>query len=478
VFDRGAVIAINDAEAITPADITVFHANWVADALKATGWRSRLYVTSSNLVPATVPQVKVPYIPQTQESSDLIMQRFLSDELVVEDVMFLTALKVARLMARQRGRPQKVYMVGFDFSTDSGYSSAIAHDYSDASEAEKNAKISIQEFFLLNALYFARGSEIEIEHVGHRPFSALSPQQLNDRLSRRVAKQEGSLKREGAHVDIIAELTTNHFGDRSRMERMVRSAKAAGADFVKLQKRDVETFYTPEQLASPYRSPFGPTFRDYRHALELTVDDFHFVDGLCRELEIGWFASVLDQPSFEFMLQFNPPMIKLPSTISEHKPYLEFVARNYHGGLVLSTGMTDESYERWVLENFAGMSTFYLLQCNSAYPTPLHDCDVGVVRHYHELSRRDPRIVPGYSSHDIGWLASQLAVAAGARMIEKHVKLGNTEWAHFDAVAVDLETGAFREFVDNVREAELIVGADQKRVNDSEHHKYFRASAA
>ncbi|WP_347303768.1 N-acetylneuraminate synthase family protein [Croceibacterium sp. TMG7-5b_MA50] len=478
VFDRGTVIAINDAEAITPADITVFHADWVAEALKASGWRSRLYVSSSNLVPATAPQVRVPYVPQTQESSDLIMQRFLSDELVVEDVMFLTALKLARLMARQRGRTQRVYMVGFDFSTDTGYSSAITHDFSDASEAEKSAKISIQEFFLLNALYFARGSEIEIEHVGHRPFSALTPQQLNERLSRRVAKAESSRKREGAHVDIVAELTTNHFGDRSRLERMVRSAKAAGADYVKVQKRDVESFYTAEQLASPYRSPFGPTFRDYRHALELTVDDFGFLDDLCRELEIGWFASVLDQPSFEFMLQFDPGIIKLPSTISEHKDYLEFVGRNYSKGLILSTGMTDERYERWVLENFAGMSTFYLLQCNSAYPTPLHDCDVGVVRHYHDLSLRDPRIVPGYSSHDFGWLASQLAVAAGARMIEKHVKLGNTEWAHFDAVAVDLETGAFREFVDHVREAEMIVGTDQKRVNDSEHHKYFRADAA
>ncbi|MCH5022021.1 N-acetylneuraminate synthase, partial [Pectobacterium atrosepticum] len=55
---------------------------------------------------------------------------------------------------------------------------------------------------------------------------------------------------------------------------------------------------------------------------------------------------------------------------------------------------------------------------------------------------------------------------------EKHVKLGNTEWAHFDAVAIDLTTSAFKEFVDQIRETEVILGSDNKKVNKSEHHKY------
>src|SRR3546814_4350949 len=84
---------------------------------------------------------------------------------------------------------------------------------------------------------------------------------------------------------------------------------------------------------------------------------------------------------------------------------------------------------------------------SSAYPTPDADCNVGIVRHYHALSQADPRIVPDYSSHDLGWLASALAIAAGGRMIEKHVTLGNTERAHLDAVAVDLTTSDFREYV-------------------------------
>jgi sialic acid synthase SpsE len=246
---------------------------------------------------------------------------------------------------------------------------------------------------------------------------------------------------------------------------------------VKLQKRDVETFYTPEQLASAYVSPFGKTFGDYRRQLELDRDDFAFVDRLCREIGIGWFASVLDQTSFEFMLQFDPELIKLPSTISEHRDYLSHVARNYRGAVVLSTGMTGSEYEQWLLRHFVNCRKLYLLQCNSAYPTPAADCSVGVVRHYHELAQSDPRIVPGYSSHDFGWLASALAIAAGGRMIEKHVKLGNTDWAHFDAVAVDLTTSDFRDYVAKLREAEEMVGTGVKTINRSEHHKYLKVAA-
>jgi N-acetylneuraminate synthase len=474
VFAGSLVIGLNDAERIAPVDITVFHADWVKQGLAASGLRSQLYVTSTNFAPPGRRVVRAPHYALTQESSDLVMQRFLAEEFAIEDVLFLSALKLARMVARQRGRPQTVYMVGFDFRPEAGYSQQITTDYAPQVADEREARISLQEFYFLNTLYFLQNSELTVKHVGARAFSAVSAEELN-RSVLGASAPPGSARR---LTSIVAELTTNHFGDRLRLERMIRAAAAAGADYVKLQKRDVESFYTEEQLASPYRSPFGATFGDYRHQLELSADDFGFVDQLCRELGIGWFASLLDQPSFEFMLQFSPQVVKLPSTISEHTDYLAFVARTYRRGVVLSTGMTDQNYERWVLETFTGCERLYLMQANSAYPTPLHECNVGVVRHYDRLSRRDPRIVPAYSSHDFGSKGSVLAVAAGARMVEKHVKLGNTEWAHFDAVAVDLTTPKFREYVEAVREAELIVGREEKQVNPSEHHKYFRKAVA
>lgn len=467
------VIALNDAERIAPADITLFHAEWVKHALAASGYRSRLYITSTDFKPPGKEVLNVPHFPLTQESSDLIMQRFLNDEIGLEDVLFLSALKLARLVADARGKPQTVYMVGFDFKPSAGQSRNIGQDFAPHETDEREARISLQEFYFLNTLYFLQNTNLTVKHIGDRAFSTMLPEELN----RTILGVLVHGKRPAHAVSVVAEITTNHFGDRQRLEKMVRAAAAAGADYVKLQKRDVESFYTREQLSSPYRSPFGPTFGDYRHALELSRDNFAAVDALCRELGIGWFASLLDKPSFEFMRQFDPQLVKLPSTISEYTEYLSLVANTFEGDVVLSTGMTDQSFEDWILKNFTHCRRLYLMQANSAYPTPLNDCNIGVVRHYHSLTREYRQIIPAYSSHDFGWKASVMAVAAGARMVEKHVKLGNTEWAHFDAVAVDLTTAAFKEYVDAVREAELIVGEETKKVNASEHHKYRRVSA-
>ena len=124
------------------------------------------------------------------------------------------------------------------------------------------------------------------------------------------------------------------------------------------------------------------------------------------------------------------------------------------------------------IEVLAKADKLYLLQCNSAYPTPAEHCNIAVVRRYRDLSRRDPRIVPGYSSHDDGWLPSALAIAAGARMVEKHVKLGGTDWAHFDSVALDLGTDEFSGYVRRLRDVETIMGDGRKAPTASEHHKY------
>ncbi len=443
--------------------------------MEASGWRSRLYITSVAIQPPRGEVFQARYVPAAQEGVDMMLSRLVTEkpeqDFVIEEVLFLSAIRLARVIANARERKQTVYMLGFDFAVDQGYAHAIDYDYAPANASGRSARITPQEHYFVNALYMLRDSEVDIQHVGDRAFSALSPEELNTRflpgLDQRLTPSED-------HVLITAELTTNHFGDRNRLERMVRAAHAAGADLIKVQKRDVETFYTKEQLDSKYVSPFGNTFRDYRIALELNRDDFEFLDSLCRKLGIRWFASVLDEPSFRFIQQFEPELIKLPSTISEHTDYLATVAKEYKRGIVLSTGMTDQSYEKWVLETFTGCDKLYLMQCNSAYPTPAHDCNVGVIRHYRDLSKEHPHVIPGYSSHDFGSMASAMAVAAGARIVEKHVKLGNTEWAHFDAVALDLTTSEFVDYVAAVREAEMIAGSEEKEINRSEHHKYFR----
>jgi len=256
---------------------------------------------------------------------------------------------------------------------------------------------------------------------------------------------------------------------------MVKRAKDAGADLIKIQKRDVESFHTPEQLSSFYWSPFGQTLREYRRGVELSEQLLEVLDETCRKCGIEWFASVLDFPSFLTIRRFCPRLIKVPSTISDHRDFHAALAAVYTGPLVVSTGATDAHYTEYVLRTFANNEVLYLLHCVSAYPTPGDACNVAVVRGYDSLARNNPKVIPGYSSHDLGSLGSMLAVASGARMIEKHVKLNDVPWVHFDKVAMDLTTNEFSRFVDDVRIAEQMTGDPQKRVYECEHHKYIVA---
>jgi N-acetylneuraminate synthase len=112
------------------------------------------------------------------------------------------------------------------------------------------------------------------------------------------------------------------------------------------------------------------------------------------------------------------------------------------------------------------------MHTNSSYPTPDSEINIAVVEFYNELSKSIDNLVPAYSSHDDGSFGSIMAVAAGAKMIEKHVKIGVNEWAHFDSVALDLENGEFKDYVNNIRKAEVIYGSNLKVINPSENHKY------
>lgn len=472
IFDDSLVIALNDAEWITAPDISIFHEEWVGDSISMAGTRSKLYLTSTNFSPKAGLVHRLSYQPLENDATDLMMSRFFDmKNLVIEEIMLLTALKLARMISDQKKVKQQVYLVGLDFAPENGYSKKARSGLEPKLDSTRGAGIEMQRHFLSNALYMLQNSNLAVSHVGNLKMSTLTPSGLNSKFGLKPLSRE---KDNGfQQVIITAEITTNHFGDRERLESLIQKSRQAGADLVKFQIRDVNTFYSPEQLLSPYASPFGTTFGDYRRSLELSLDDFKFIDEVCKQIGIGWFLSVLDQVSYAKVRELDPAMIKLPSTISEHKEFLKEVAETHTGALVISTGMTDGYHEKWILETFKSQQKLYLLHTNSAYPTPEADCNIGVVRRYSKLSDKYPHLIPGYSSHDSGWLGSVLAVAAGARMVEKHVKLGNTSWAHFDAVALDLNTSEFQEYVDAIRRAQTIIGSSHKRITDSEHHKYW-----
>lgn len=478
LLDGCIVINTNDSELVYPGDIAVFHHGWVLDIFDIEPPKCKLYISDKE-IPAGARSIKAEYIPYNPESADFLLHRFFSDEIYIEHAIIVSALRVANEIAKQSGKSKNVYLIGFDFTTKHGFTKRISNAATHSTDdALTERLVSSQEKLLQMILGEKQRLSVNIFHVGDKPYSIYSSEAFLKIFSaRKKGISLGDITKEipkkSYKVKVIAEITTNHFGDMDRLRSMIVAAKQSGADYIKLQKRDVDSFYSAEKLQSAYKSPFGTSFRDYRMGIELDREQFKFVDEFCKEIGIGWFASILDMPSYEFIREFNPEMIKLPSTISEHKEYLSAVAAEFDKDVVISTGYTDADYEEFILSTFKKARNIYLLQCTSAYPTPTEDAQIGVIRHYYNLSKKDCRIIPGFSSHDIGSVCSMMAVAAGAQMIEKHVKFGDVSWSHFDEVAVDLVNGEFDKLVADIRLAERIVGAETKEVKKSEHHKYW-----
>jgi len=472
----GLVINLNDSERVRPGDIGIFSANWVRHSLAADGF-SCLYYLAGKPLPASVPHELLPPVPLELDHDDFTIARLERPEFFDEPFVLLNALKLSLYLAKLRGRPQRVYLLGFDFSTRGGaVSQKIGTDFSGAEAEERDAVITSQESeFRQFRRYFSDGSRLILRHIGHKDYSAFTCADFNCEIA-----GGGTPHRPGRPIDlanpdrvlVVAEFTNNHLGEAARLVEMIERATEAGADLIKVQKRHVDSFYSPENLASYYWSPFGETLGDYRRGVELNDELLALLDSTCRKLGIQWFCSVLDYPSYEAILRFEPKLIKIPSTISNHRDYHARLALSYHGPIVVSTGLTEQEYIDHVLNTYAHNEVIYLLHCISAYPAPRADCNIAVVRAYEALAGRDPRIIPGYSSHDLGSTGCSLAIAAGARMLEKHVKLGDVDWIHFDKVAIDLKTKEFSRFVQDVRTAEEIVGSKEKRILDSEHHKY------
>jgi len=470
----GLIININDSEKIIQGNIGVFSANWVRHSLKDRGFKCQYYFTGKPL-PAAVPHTVLPPIPIELDSDELMLFRFELSTFFDESFVLLNALKICKQIAEEQAKAHDVYLLGFDFSTEKGeVSKTLGRDFATEQPVDRALVVHSQEFAYLQLVnYFRDQPLIRLHHVGSKPYSTFTVDRFKEKFSGKKVRHRTVNTVEPDHhkVTIVAELTNNHLGDVNRLKEMVERSVEAGADLIKVQKRDVDSFYSEDKLNSYYWSPFGKTLGDYRRGVELDEEKLSVLDETCKVFGISWFCSVLDYPSFELIQKFNPSLIKIPSTISNHTDFHKKVAAEYHGAIVVSTGYTDSNYESYIIDTFKENERIFLLHCISAYPTVLQDCNLAVIRHYVELAKKYP-IIPGYSSHDLGSFASTLAVACGAKMIEKHVKLGDVSWVHFDKVAVDLEDGSFKKFVQDIRQAEAALGSSIKRILPSEHHKY------
>jgi N-acetylneuraminate synthase len=246
-------------------------------------------------------------------------------------------------------------------------------------------------------------------------------------------------------MEFVAEFTTNHMGNLNVLLRMVEAAAWAGADFIKMQKKDVETFYSQEKLASAYDSPYGKTYRDYRTLFEFEHADYARFDEKCRAEGIRWFSTIQDQRSHDFMARYDLPLHKVASINARNHDFLRATAERVPTDrrIVLSVAGCELRQIAQALELFP-RHRLLILHCVAQYPCPPDQLRLGNIP---VLKRQfgDERIRIGYSGHETGIEASLAAIALGAEMVERHFALSRHSFVHH--IECSLEPDEFQQMV-------------------------------
>ena len=262
---------------------------------------------------------------------------------------------------------------------------------------------------------------------------------------------------------IVAEAGQNHNGDCALALRLVELAKTCGADAVKFQIRTPELAVPKDQWEILRETPWGDTlsYFDYRRRMVLGKAGYDQLARGCGRLGFSLSASGWDIPSLDFLLDYNPPWIKLPSACLTDLELLEASRRT--GLLVIaSTGMSDETQIARAV-SILGPDRLVLLHCTSTYPvTNVRELNLRCIQ---SLQKRF-QCPTGFSDHSTGMWAPLAAAVLGAAIIEKHVTWSRAALGTDHAASV--EPDGLARIVRYVRQWEAARGDGIKTVYDSE----------
>jgi len=208
---------------------------------------------------------------------------------------------------------------------------------------------------------------------------------------------------------IAAEVGINHGGDPELAWKMITTAHAHGADFVKLQ-----TFHTEDF--------FHRSLDYYESTRRLELSDDAQIDLFTRAQAAGiaLVTTPFDAQALALAERFAPPFHKIASMDADYGPHLERLAATGRP-LVLSCGMAEmdeiDAAVRTVRD--AGNDKLVLLHCVSDYPADNATLNLSML----PLLRETHGVPVGFSDHSLGLDGARVAASFGAALIEKHFTL-------------------------------------------------------
>lgn len=251
-------------------------------------------------------------------------------------------------------------------------------------------------------------------------------------------------------IKIIGEIGINHNGSLDLAKKLIDVASVAGCDYVKFQKRNPDVCVPEEQKTKIKDTPWGKmSYLDYKHKTELGKWEYDEISKYCKEKGIGWFASVWDKDSVDFMSNYKTNgkiIMKIPSALIVNDELVKY-AREKSDYLMISTGMSNEDE----IEHCVNICNPDLIfHTNSTYPSPIEQLNLGYIKW---LKSKYKNTEIGYSGHEFGLVTTYGAIMLGATWVERHITLDRAMWGSDQMASVE-PTGLIK-LIKGIRDLEI-----------------------
>lgn len=272
---------------------------------------------------------------------------------------------------------------------------------------------------------------------------------------------------ENSPTFIIAEMSANHLMDFDRAKAIMRAAKDAGADAVKIQT------YTPDTITLDCEDPcfqitqgmiWDGTTLHKLYETAYTPWEWHpELKKAAEEMGLLFFSSPFDLTSIDYLEKMDVPVYKVASFEINDIPFIRKIAQTGKP-IIMSTGIAYLSDIELALKTCreAGNDQVILLKCTSAYPAPYEDINLRTIPSMREVFD----CLVGLSDHTMGCAVAGAGVAMGAKVVEKHLTLSRKDGGA-DA-SFSMEPQEFKEMVDNIRLVEKALGRVTYELTDKQ----------
>lgn len=266
---------------------------------------------------------------------------------------------------------------------------------------------------------------------------------------------------------IIAEAGLNHNGSLMVAKQLIDQAQIAGCDVIKFQtftpadriSKKIKAAKYSETIIGLEETPFEMFQR-----LTMSFDDQKELFDYAGSKGIDFFSTPFDIVSADFLNSLGVNLFKISSMDLVNIPLLEHVA-SFGKPIILSTGMSTLGQIEEAVNTIVnqGNPNLMLLHCLSSYPAVVEEMNLKVI----ETLKQCFGIPVGLSDHSFGLFASQIALAIGADIIERHFTLDRM--LEGPDHILSSEPWEMKKLVDISKKIKVVLGDGVKRISHSEY---------